>query len=218
MRGQADVAPAGWGRGGISYIVLYVIVRTLLRAFWHLRIEGQEHLPASGPYILVSNHPSELDPVLLSAAFPGRFAYLASRHLQDLPIIFWFIRRFGRPVWVQRGLGDLGAIKACLARLAAGDILVIFPEGRVVQADRLGPFHSGAAFLAIKGDVPVVPVALLGPAQMLPLGVRWPRPARLRIRVGAPLHQPTANGADAATFTTVINDAIERLLGELGNA
>lgn len=181
---------------------------------WHLRIEGAERLPPQGPYILATNHPSELDPILLAAAFPVQFAYLASTHLQGMPAVFWFIRQFTKPIWVRRGLGDIGAIRACLSRLAAGDILVIFPEGRVVQDVQLGPFHSGVAFLAIKGRVPVVPVALLGPAQMLPLGVRLPRLARLSIRIGVPLYHPEENGANAAIFASVIKRAVETLLLE----
>ncbi len=198
----------------MAYRLLRIVIRTLLRVFWHLRIEGAERLPPQGPYILATNHPSELDPVLLSAAFPVHFAYLASTHLQAMPAVFWFIRQFGEPIWVRRGLGDIGAIRACLSRLAAGDVLVIFPEGRVVQDVQLGPFHSGVAFLAIKGRVPVVPVALLGPAQMLPIGVRWPRLARLCIRIGVPLHHPEENGANAAIFASVIKHAIETLLLE----
>ncbi len=187
------------------------LLRALLQVVWHMRLEGVECLP-QGPCILVSNHGSEIDAVLLWAALPHRLTFLASQHLQHMPVVFWFIRQFVDPVWVRRELSDVGAIKACLHRLEAGEILVVFPEGRVIQEDDLGPLHPGAAFLGIRGRVPIIPVALLGSAQMLPLGARWPRRAQVVIRVGTPLAPPTGNGERARELTEAIGHALRNLL------
>lgn len=184
------------------------MVRGLLRTAWRLRVRGLEHLPPP-PYLITPNHGSEIDAVVLSASLPFRPAYLAARELERFPLLFRLIRWFD-PVLVRRGLADVGSVKACLARLQRGDVLVIFPEGRVVQEDDLGPFHPGAAFVALRAGVPAVPVALRGVARMWPLGARWPRPSRLLVRIGEPIApQP---GDTPESLTGRIRDALAGLL------
>ncbi len=191
------------------YRLLRAIVRGVLRARWHLTVSGTERL-SHPPYLLIANHSSEIDPVILSAALPLRPTYLAARDLDRFPVLFRIIRWFN-PVFVRRGLADIGSIKACLARLAQGDVLVIFPEGRVVQDAGLGAFHPGAAFVALRAGVPVVPVAIIGAVRMWPLGARWPRPSRLHVRVGEPVIPETADTPE--TLTTRARDALIDLLG-----
>lgn len=197
--------------GGWGYRILRAAVRALLRVGWGVVVEGIERLPVA-PYIITPNHPSEIDPVILSAALPIRPTYLASRHLEQYRVLFAIMRRFD-PVFVRRGLNDIGAMRACLERLERGEILVVFPEGRVVQDQALGPLQEGAAFLAIRAQVPVVPVVLIGTAAMWPLGARWPRPARVRVRIGTPLFPPTnEDGSRAAGLTAAIATALIALL------
>ena len=197
--------------GGLRYRVLRVCVRALLRVGWGLRVEGLERLPKP-PYIIAPNHTSEIDPVVLSAVLPFRPTYLAARYLERFPVLFAILRRFD-PVFVRRGLSDIGSIKACLQRLARGEILVVFPEGRVVQQEELGPMHPGAAFLAIRAGVPLIPVALIGLAQMWPLGARWPRRSRIAVQIGDPIARPAGDGEQAAVVTEAIARAIRRLMG-----
>lgn len=195
-------------RGGPGYRVLRFLVRGLLRAGWGLRVSGLDHLPPP-PCVLAPAHSSEIDAVVLSAALPFRPTYLAARDLERFPVLFRVIRWFD-PVFVRRGgLADIGSVRACLARLERGDVLVIFPEGRVVQSDGPGPFHPGAAFLAQRAAVPLVPVALIGLERMWPLGARWPRPSRITVRIGSPLLP--ASGEDAEALTARLKNAIEAL-------
>ncbi len=196
--------------GGLGYRVLRYLVRSLLRVGWALRVEGLARLPQRGPYILTPNHGSEIDPLILLAALPFRCTFLGSRHLEQFPVLFWIIKGFA--VFVRRGLSDVGAIKACLERLKRGEVLVVFPEGRVVQEPDLGPMHPGAAFLAIRGRVAVVPVAMIGLAQMWPLGARWPRRSRVTIRIGEPISSPEANGDRAVEMTELIGRTLRSLL------
>jgi 1-acyl-sn-glycerol-3-phosphate acyltransferase len=198
--------------GGPLYRILRFLVRGLLRGLWRLQTEGLAHFPQRGPFIIACNHPSEIDPIVLAAAVPFRPTYLASRHIEQFPVVFWLVRQFDS-VFVRRGLTDVGAMRACLSRLARGEVIVVFPEGRVVQDAALGPMHRGAAFLSLRGRVPVVPVALLGTATMWPLGARWPRPARLCVRVGAPLAVPTEDGKRAEEFMEHIGVALRDLVG-----
>ncbi len=198
-------------RHGPGYRLLRFLVRGLLRVGWHLQVEGLARLPRA-VCILVPNHPSEIDPIILSAVLPFRPTFVASRHLEQFPVIFWLMQRFNNPVLVRREIIDIGAIKASLARLARGEFLVIFPEGRVIQDQPLGPLHAGAAFVAIRAQVPIVPVALIGLAKMWPLGARWPRRSHLTIRIGEPVTPPAENGDHAADVTEAIGRALRILL------
>lgn len=184
-------------RGGLGLRLLRTVVYWLLRAGWRLRVTGLDRLPPP-PYLIVPNHGSEIDAVVLGGALPIRLTFLAARELERFPLLFRIIRWFD-PVFVRRGLGDVGSVKACIARLGRGDVLVIFPEGRVVQGAEFGPFHPGAAFVALRAGVPVVPIGLIGIARMWPLGARWPRPSRIAVRIGEPLSAENMEDADALT-------------------
>jgi len=187
-----------------------MLVRGVLRAGWGLEVSGLEHLPPP-PCVLAPAHASEIDAVVLSAALPWRPTFLAARELERFPLLFRLIRWFD-PVFVRRGgLADIGSVRACLARIERGDVLVIFPEGRVVQSAEPGPFHPGAAFLAVRAGVPLVPVALLGLDRMWPLGARWPRPSQIAVRIGRPL-QP-APGEEADALTARLRQAVVTLRG-----
>jgi 1-acyl-sn-glycerol-3-phosphate acyltransferase len=196
-------------RMGPGYRLAAWFFRTLLRLGWHLQVEGLDRLPACGPFIITANHASEIDPVVLSAAMPFRVTYLAGRELDRYPLLFGLIRLFN-PIFVRRGAPDVAALKACLDRLARGEVLVVFPEGGVVQPG-LGSLQPGAAFLAIRAQVPVVPVGLRGLARMWPLRARFPRPARVTVRVGDPiLPPPDLRGMDSLTLS--IRRALDALL------
>lgn len=196
-----------------GYRLLWLFVRSLLRVGWRMRAIGLEHLPSRGPYIMTPNHPSEIDPVVLSAALPFRPTYLAGHELERYPTVFAILRRFNC-VFVRRGLSDVGAIKACLERLRRGEILVVFPEGGVVQRNTPGALQPGAAFLAIRAKVPIVPVVLRGLSKMWPLGARWPRPSRVLIRFGNPILPPPTNGLGARELTETLGFTLRQLLAE----
>jgi len=153
---------------------------------------------------------SEIDPIVLSAAMPFRVTYLAGQELDRYPLLFTLIRLFN-PIFVRRGVGDIGALKACLERLARGEVLVVFPEGGVVQPG-LGTLHEGAAFLAIRAQVPVVPVALLGLTKMWPLSARFPRPSRVTVRIGDAITPPSRNEQRTTELIGQIRSTLDRLL------
>jgi 1-acyl-sn-glycerol-3-phosphate acyltransferase len=197
-------------KGGPGYRLVRGLVRVILRAGWRLRVAGLEQLP-DPPYILAANHSSELDPLILGVSVPDHVVFLVSRHLEQLPIVFRMIRAFD-PVFVRRGLADIASIRATLDRLAQGEVVAIYPEGKVVQDSSLGPLHEGLAFIAIRAAVPIVPVAIFGALQMFPLGARRPRPSRLTVKIGAPLF-PRA-GDDPRSLTARLRDALLRLLAD----
>jgi 1-acyl-sn-glycerol-3-phosphate acyltransferase len=177
----------------------WVAVRALLRPLFCFRAEGLERLPA-GPAVLVANHPSALDPLFLAAAVPERLVFLAAAEFLALPAVGWAMRTYGC-IPVRRGEVDSRAVRGALLALEAGRKVAVFPEGRVTPHPDGRPGLRGAALLAARAGVPVVPVAIAGTGRVFPLGAWFPRPGRVAVRIGPPLPPPDAERAsqDAAT-------------------
>jgi 1-acyl-sn-glycerol-3-phosphate acyltransferase len=149
----------------------------------------------------VGNHPSAVDPLILAAALPRRGLFVAAAEFLRLPAVGWAMRTYG-VIPVRRGQTDLSVIREAIAALEAGTLVVIFPEGRV--SPRGDEAKAGAGLLAARTGMPIVPAALLGTGRALPLGKLIPRPARVRVRFGAPMEAPS----DRAAAEEVVAEAL----------
>ena len=196
------------------------MIAGVARLLWGLRAEGTEHVPRSGPFILVSNHCSNLDPPFIGWATGhqvGRVVhFMAKIEMRDWFFIGWLATQSGT-FFVRRGEGDRAAQRFSLDTLADGRPIAIFPEGTRSRDGRLKSFKSGAAFLAIRSGAPILPVAISGSHRLFPDGSRRPHATRLTVRVGPPLslgHQPTGRIDRAAleTATERMRDAVRALL------
>jgi 1-acyl-sn-glycerol-3-phosphate acyltransferase len=163
-------------------------VRVLLRVLFRFRIEGLAHVP-DGPAVLLSNHPSALDPLFVAAAMPERVLFVAAEEYLTWPVVGWAMRAYGC-IPVRRDEVDASAVREALAALAAGLKVGVFPEGQV--SPQPGPPRRGAALLAGRARAPIMPVAVLGSGRAFPLGARMVRPARVTVRIGPPMAPPGA--------------------------
>lgn len=160
--------------------------------------------PPAGPCVVVANHTSHADTPALLAALPARArpaVAAAADYWFCRPARAWLCRLLVGGFPVRRGGGgsaDLAATAA--ARLARGRIVVIYPEGTRSRDSRLGTFHSGAAVLAARAGVPLVPVALTGTRDLLPVGRGWWRRRRVEVRFGPPVPHLDAARAIIADF------------------
>ncbi len=176
---------------------------------------GLEHLDAVGPCVVAANHASYLDVFVLTAALPPRFAYLAKRELSRQPVPRFLLDRLGT-VYVERfdpreGLED---VRRAEQALAAGDSLVVFPEGTFTRAPGLLAFQMGAFVAAARAGVPVVPVAIKG-ARSLMRGDTWfPRRGAVAVTVGAPLSPEGEGWAEAVRLRDAARAAILPHCGE----
>jgi 1-acyl-sn-glycerol-3-phosphate acyltransferase len=149
-----------------------------------VRWSGLNNLPAHGPAVVVTNHLGDSDAVVLFSALRSPPDLLGKIELHDYGIVGRLMRWYG-VIWVHRGRPDKRALRAALDGLRAGRLILIAPEGRYSHTGALEPGHGGAAFLAIKAGVPIVPLALTGTenANVYPRLRRLQRPP-VTLRVG----------------------------------
>lgn len=177
-------------------------------------VRGLEHIPAEA-CVVVANHASYLDGVLLKAVLPPRFSFVIKEEARSIPLGGFMLRRLGSE-FVNRHDGHAGARDAKRIFRAAerGQALGFFPEGTFVREAGLRPFRLGAFSTACRGQLPVVPVAISGSRRMLPSGAWLPRPSRLVIVV-LPAHRPAGTDRHAAqALMASVRDAMKPEINE----
>jgi 1-acyl-sn-glycerol-3-phosphate acyltransferase len=179
------------------------VARALTRATIGLiglpvRVHGLDHLPAHGPCVVVANHASYADSLLLIAVLPPRFSYAAKRELASAPMIGIALQRLGI-AFVEREQAAQGVedVRALQARARAGESFVFFPEGTFGRASGLQTFKLGAFIVATAAETPVVPLTLNGTRSLLRDDSWWPRRHPIGVTIGAPLVQ-AGTGWDSA--------------------
>ncbi len=145
--------------------MLFKIVKAIVNGFMHIifrvHVHGTENLPKEGACLVAINHKSFWDAPLLVGALPRKMAFMAKKELFAVPIVGPVIKWAGA-FPVNRGTGDIGAIKASLRALQAGQALAIFPEGRRVFKNEPHSAKAGVALIAERTKAPIVPVAIRG--------------------------------------------------------
>lgn len=163
-----------------------------------LQVRGLANLPRSAACVLVANHASYLDALVLTAALPRGFRHVAKRELAGRAPVRILLQRLGT-LFVERldprqAAWDVERIQVALD---PGDALAVFPEGTFRREPGLGTFHMGAFMVAVRRGIPVLPVAIEGARLLLRAGEWFPRPGRVRVTVGEPL-QPQGDGWEEA--------------------
>jgi 1-acyl-sn-glycerol-3-phosphate acyltransferase len=196
------------------YRVCRDVAGRLLRGLFGLRVEGVERLPLTGPFILAANHHNYLDGVVLGVAVPRPISFLVMpRVFRATPLHPPFHRCIGSiPVTLERP--DPGAIKRVLQVLDAGRVIGIFPEGPFSHEGRLVHGRAGAAMVALRAGVPVVPAAIEGTYEAL-RGRRFylPRRRPLAVRFGEPIHFGRARRGPIAR--TERDEITRRIMSEI---
>ncbi|HYL08323.1 MAG TPA: lysophospholipid acyltransferase family protein [Candidatus Udaeobacter sp.] len=177
---------------------MYAFLRGLMRLLVGVylvglfKAEGQENVPRNGSLMICPNHFGTLDPPMVPAYLPRSDAWsMAKSEYFDKPVTRWLFTRY-HAFPVVRHTADRTALRRSFDLLKAGHALVIYPEGTRIDAGVLAQPEPGAGFIAQRAACPVVPVALLGTAECLPKGAKWPRRVRVTVRFGKPfvvLHQ-----------------------------
>ncbi len=198
----------------MMYKFLKVVLWPLFRLFYKISVSNEERLPSSGSVLLVSNHASYMDPVVLGLAAQRPIAFMARAGLFKIPVLGWLIRRLNA-FPVKRDVFDRQALRIALGKLGSGEVVGIFPQGtrRRGQADDGLP---GAALIAYKTKAVVLPAAIIGTDKIIPEGKWWPRWPKIRVVFGNPIEfGATEDKKEAiALMTDSIMGEIRMLAGE----
>jgi 1-acyl-sn-glycerol-3-phosphate acyltransferase len=178
-----------------------------------VRVQGLEKLDPARSYVLVANHMSYMDTPLVLASIPLEFRFFAKRELFHIPFLGWHLRRAGHLPVLR------GDARASLKVLTHGAKLIhdrklsalLFPEGGRA-ADELRAFKEGAAYLAIKAGVPVVPIGIAGTRAVLPIGSYVVRPGQVSLRIGAPIETANWKLHDRSKLTELLKERISELM------
>ena len=204
-------------------MIFYRFVRLLLvaisRTYWRLTIEGREHIPVTEPFVLAPVHRSNIDTVLVSTITKRRLRFMGKDTM-------WKIRFFGM-LWnalgafpVHRGSADREALRRCIEVIEQGEPVVIFPEGTRQSGPEVQPLFEGAAYIATRTGVPIVPVGIGGSENAMPKGSKLIYPAKVHIVIGAPLRpEVVAEGKRAPRravreLTDKLHTEIQKLFDE----
>lgn len=181
-----------------------------------LKLRGIENLPTT-QCVVVANHASYLDGVVMAAALPPRFGFVIKREMNDVPLAGLLLRRIGSE-FVDRSNRHKGGTDARRVIRAAigGHSLVFFPEGTFTPEVGLGKFHSGAFAIAARAACPVVPTVILGTRRNLPPTRRLPRPGPVEVRYGTPIVLVPAATTDDDPAINLRDRSRAAILKELG--
>lgn len=216
---QVDTNLAGQGRvGKIFYAVVRGILLALCRFYFRLSVTGRENVPKTGAFILAPIHRSNVDTPISCAATTRRLRYMGKDSLWKNKTIGSVLSALGG-FPVTRGTADLEALKRCLTVLALGEPIVMFPEGTRQFGETVQPLFDGAAYLAIKANVPIVPVGIGGTQDVMPKGKKMIYPRKCTMIIGAPIYPPVATtGRTPRTATTELTAKLKTALQELFDA
>ena len=191
----------------MSYAVYKRFLGPVVEALYRLEVRGVEHVPPSGPLVVVANHESVLDPFVLGAALPRPIRFVGKSELWGIRPVAWLLDA-GGAIPIQRGRSDVGAVGAAVAALDAGDAVAIFPGGGV-NGHTL--WLRGAARMALAAGASMLPVRLLDTRRAIGRGTVGFPP--LAVLIGEPVAveraRPTIAGA--RELTHVLQSAVESL-------
>lgn len=203
-------------REPLANLVLYhlfkwSVVSPLLNTYFRGRVYGAQNVPQKGAFVLVSNHASYFDPPILSCAVRRPVAYMAKEELFRIPILKQSIELYGAYP-VKRGASDRTALQAALKVLQQGWVAGIFLQGTRTPDGRITHPKLGAALIAAKAGVPLLPVSLWGTEKILRKGSSVPRSVPVTVRIGELIEPPSSIKREALQAAI---DRCTRLINEM---
>jgi 1-acyl-sn-glycerol-3-phosphate acyltransferase len=198
-------------------LLLYQAVRLVFvafcRVYWRMSVEGREHIPTDEPFVLAPVHRSNVDFAVASTLTPRRMRYMGKDSL-------WKIKALGA-LWnalgaypVHRGTADREALRRTIEVIEGGEPVVIFPEGTRQEGPIVQPLFEGAAYVATRAGVPIVPVGIGGTQKAMPRGSKMLRPVKVHVVIG-PVLRPKPVEAGKRASRSSIHELTQQLHTEL---
>jgi 1-acyl-sn-glycerol-3-phosphate acyltransferase len=184
-------------------------LRFLVRTLTKFQVINPENLPAEGGVLLTTNHLSRLDtPILLAITDRNDLVGIVAKKYQQKPFFRWILNKVGTMVWMDRERTDFSALRDALEQLRMGAIVGIAPEGtRSNESTGLLEGKQGAALLAARAAVPIVPVSIVGSEKINKRWMRLQRPS-VTIRIGKPYTLPEMDRENRQAWLSRYTDEI----------
>lgn len=183
-----------------------------------LKVQGAENLYKHPVAVYAANHTSYMDTPVIFATLPFQFRILAKKELWRIAFIGWYLNRSGQiAVDTTSPHATLSSLGAGVKALRADMPLFVFPEGGRTPSGELMPFLSGAAYLAIRAQTPLIPIALSGVYDLLPIHTRHLYPGDLSLMVGEPIDTKGMTPRQVDELTSRLRHSIEDLLAAEAN-
>ena len=178
----------------LFYRVVAFFVAGIPKVVWRVHIEGRERLPATGAYVIAPSHRSMMDIPFVAGITRRRARFMGKAPLFRIPVVGRTFRALGS-FPVERDGSDRKPLRDSLEILAGGDALVVYPEGTRQNGPVIQPLQPGAAYLAVKAQVPIVPVGVAGAEQIFrSRRGRFPGLGRVAVVIGEPIFPPERTG------------------------
>jgi 1-acyl-sn-glycerol-3-phosphate acyltransferase len=184
--------------------------------FWlafRLKVVGRENLPPAGPFIVIGNHASFLDPFILSAHCGHPIQWLVTQEFYGKLAVRWLLWWFGT-IPVGGGRSMIRSYRRIAEVLADGGVIGIFPEGGITRDGNMKEFRSGAAMIAFRMGVPIVPMYIHGSFEALSRYAKWPKFVPVTVRIGEPIdvvHKTDPLPEEIAALTARMREAVGEL-------
>jgi 1-acyl-sn-glycerol-3-phosphate acyltransferase len=198
------------------YQVVRAAVAGFCRVWMRATVEGRENVPTEGAFILAPAHRSNMDTPIAACVTRRRLRYMGKDTLWKKQPYRWLLSSLGG-FPVTRGSADREALKRCIQVLQAGEPLVLFPEGERKSGPLIQPLFDGAAYVASRAQVPIVPVGIGGSERVMPKGAKFIYPRKVHLVIGKPLAPatPSAAGRVPREAVRVLTEELHAQLQEL---
>jgi len=194
----------------INYAWWRFVLYGSTRVYTRMRVEGKENVPKTGAFVVAPIHRSYVDTPITASITRRRLRFMAKDSMWNPRWFGWLVSSVGG-FPVTRGTTDLEALRHCFELLGAGEPLVMFPEGERKSGPIVHPLFEGAAYVAARANVPIVPVGIGGSERVMPRGAKWIYPHKVCVIIGKPIH-PVLNDNGRAP-----RSEIKRLTAELSD-
>jgi 1-acyl-sn-glycerol-3-phosphate acyltransferase len=194
----------------LLYIIAKCICWIIFKLIFRLKITGQENIPQDSSFIIVANHSSLLDPIILGISVRPKVIFVAAAYLFKMYWLGYLLRK-ANSIPVQ-GENDISSLKRALKILQQGGVLGIFPEGGVDRQKDDLPIKAGAAFLATKVGVPIVPIKIKGADKVLPRGAKFIRSLN---KIEAEIKKPIYCSRQTHKNKEIIKRVVESYIKEI---
>ncbi len=198
-----------------NYQFFKMLTTGTLRVLTRIRVDGRENVPKTGGFVLAPVHRSYVDTPISAAVTRRRMRYMAKDSMWNNRQFGWLISSCGG-FPVSRGTTDIEALKRCFLLLGQGEPIVMFPEGERKSGPIVQPLFEGAAYVAARANVPIIPVGIGGSERVMPKGAKMIHPRKVRIVVGKPILPRPSEGSrtprsEVKRLTAELHEELQRL-------